>query len=254
MSPLRYVLCGLLLPGCIAQRSLPYLQNPQYSTAAPVAVANARPRYLVQAHDVLGVRVQSLQPEFNDLFNPADGRALLNSDPGALYLSGYPVTEQGDIGLPTVGKLHVGGLAVDEVQALVQQRVGTFVKGANVAVKLLSFKVTVLGEVRTPGRYYVYNGQATVLEGLGLAGDLTEYGNRHNVKRIRQTPTGAEVVLLDLTDAALLQSPRYYLLPNDVLYVEPLRARAARANANNLGLVFSAVSAVVLLLSYLRYK
>ncbi|MDO7852505.1 polysaccharide biosynthesis/export family protein [Hymenobacter convexus] len=251
---LRWLLPGLvLLSSCVAQRQLPYLQSPGYSTATATAVANARPSYRIQPNDVLSIRVQSPQPEFNELFNVTDARtAMFGSDPGTMFLSGYSVGEDGQITLPTVGALKVVGLDVPAVQALVQQRVGSFVRGANVVVKLLSFKLTVLGEVRSPGRYFVYNGQASVLEGLGLAGDLTEYGNRQNVKLIRQTPTGAQVVLLDLTDPALLASPYYYLLPNDALYVEPLKARAARANAGNLGLAFAGVSAIVLLLSFLK--
>lgn len=242
----------LLLSGCIEQRQLPYLQNPKYSAASPVAVANARPIYQVQPNDVLSIRVQSAQTEFNEMFNTTDTRTILSSDPGIMFLSGYSVTEEGEITLPTVGRIKVGGLTMEKAQALVQQRVGGFVRGANVVVKLLSFKVTVLGEVRAPGRYYVYNDQATVLEGLGLAGDLTEFGNRQQVKLVRQTVTGSEVVLLDLTDPALLRSPYYYLQPNDALYIEPLKARASRANANNLGLIFGGLSTIVLLLSFLR--
>ncbi|NVO32566.1 polysaccharide biosynthesis/export family protein [Hymenobacter lapidiphilus] len=257
MPSLRYSCRGLLgaallLSGCIEQRQLPYLQSTQYSASRPVAVTNVHPVYQVQPNDVLSIRVQSVQAEFNDVFNTADTRAMLNSDPGTMFLSGYSVTEEGEITLPTVGRLKVGGLSVEKVEELVQQRLGTFVRGANVVVKLLSFKVTVLGEVRSPGRYYVYNGQATVLEGLGMAGDLTEFGNRQHVKLVRQTPTGSEVVLLDLTDPALLRSPYYYLLPNDALYIEPLKARTSRANANNLGIIFSGLSTVVLLLSFLR--
>jgi polysaccharide export outer membrane protein len=242
----------LILSGCVSQRRLPYLQDAAYSATTPVAVPNARPAYLVEVSDVIAIRVQSVQPEFNDLFNIGDARGMLNSDPGAMFLSGYSVSEAGEIILPTVGRLKVAGLTVEGVQALVQQRVASYVRGANVVVRLISFKLTVLGEVRSPGRYYVYNAQATVLEGLGLAGDLTEFGNRQKVKLIRQTPTGSQVVLLDLTDAGLLRSPYYYLQPNDALYVEPLPARTNRANANNLGIIFSAISAIVLLLSYIR--
>jgi len=151
-----------------------------------------------------------------------------------------------------VGTVPVVGLTVDQVEALVQQKVGRFASGANVMVKLVSFKITVLGEVRAPGRYFVYNGQANVLEALGLAGDLNEFGNRQNVKLVRQTDKGSEVVLLDLTDPALLRSPYYYLLPNDALYVEPLKARTSRGNANNLGIVFAGLSTLVLLLGYIR--
>ncbi|MDJ0367192.1 polysaccharide biosynthesis/export family protein [Hymenobacter sp. H14-R3] len=246
------LVCALLAQGCISQRQLPYLQSTSYSLAQPQETVAARPVYHIQPSDVLSIRVQSVQPELNDLFNISDARSLGASDPSTLYLNGYSVNAEGQISLPTVGKLQVGGLSVEQVQALVQQRVTSFASGANVLVKLISFKLTVLGEVRTPGRYFVYNGQANVLEALGLAGDLTEFGNRQNVKLIRQTPKGSEVVLLDLTDPALLRSPYYYLLPNDALYVEPLKARTSRANANNLGIVFAGISAIVLLLSYIR--
>jgi len=252
---LQLTILGVLLlglGGCVTQSKLPYLQTGAYSTQKPLQTENIRPIYKLQAGDVLSIRVQSVQPELNDLFNISDTRSMAVSDPSSLYLTGYSVNAEGQISLPTVGKLQVGGLSVEQVQALVQQRVTSFASGANVLVKLISFKLTVLGEVRTPGRYFVYNGQASVLEALGLAGDLTEYGNRQNVKLIRQTAKGSEVVLLDLTDPALLRSPYYYLLPNDALYVEPLKARTSRANANNLGIVFAGISAIVLLLSYLR--
>ena len=246
------LLCGLWAAGCVSQRQLPYLQNADYSVTKPVEVVNARAVYHIQPNDVLSIRVQSAQAEFNELFNISDTRAMIGADPGALFLTGYSVSLNGQINLPTVGAVSVLGLTIEQVQALVQQRVGQFVTGANVLVKLISFKLTVLGEVRNPGRYLIYNGQATVLEALGLAGDLTEFGNRQNVKLVRQTNQGSEVVLLDLTSAALLTSPYYYLLPNDALYVEPLKARTSRANLNNLGIVFGGISAIVLLLSYIR--
>ena len=246
------LVCAWLAQGCISQRQLPYLQSSSYSFGQPQAVALARPVYHIQPNDVLSIRVQSVQSELNEQFNISDTRNLFSGDPSTLYLTGYSVNAEGQISLPTVGLLPVGGLTVEQVQALVQKRVSAFANGANVLVKLLSFKLTVLGEVRSPGRYFVYNGQASVLEALGLAGDLTEYGNRQNVKLVRQTPKGSEVVLLDLTNPELLRSPYYYLLPNDALYVEPLKARTSRANANNLGIVFAGISAIVLLLSYIR--
>ncbi|TGE29991.1 polysaccharide export protein [Hymenobacter metallicola] len=231
---------------------MPYLQGKEYSTKTPVNVANERLIYRIQSSDVLSIRVQSVQPALNEIFNITDSRAVFSGDPSNLFLAGYSVDEAGNINLPTVGKVKVEGLTLDQAQTLVQQQVGKYVRDVNVLVKLLSFKVTVLGEVRNPGRYFIYNAQATLLEGLGLAGDLTEFGNRQNVKLIRQTASGSEVVLLDLTDPELLKSKYYYLLPNDALYVEPLKARTTRGNANNLGLVFAGVSSLVLILSYLK--
>jgi polysaccharide export outer membrane protein len=236
----------------VAQQKLPYLQGQSYSTVNPVEIVNARPDYHLQAGDVLSIRVQSVQPALSDIFNVPTTQTMTSGDPSTLYLAGYPVDEAGTINLPTVGRVQVSGLSVKQAETLVQGKVSAYVRDANVLMKLLSFKITVLGEVRQPGRYFIYNPQATVLEGLGLAGDLTEFGNRENVKLVRQTPKGSQVILLDLTDAKLLQSPYYYLLPNDALYIEPLKARAVRGNANNLGIVFAGVSAIVLLLSFLN--
>ena len=246
------VLLAGLLGSCVAQRELPYLQGKDYSTQATVQVENERQVYRLQPGDVLSIRVQSVQPALNDLFSMTTGQNIQSGDPGNLFVSGYSVDEAGTIALPTVGRLKVAGLTVEETQLLVQKEVGRFMREANVVVKLTSFKLTILGEVRVPGRYFVYNAQATVLEALGLAGDLTEFGNRTNVKLIRPTPKGSEVVLLDLTDPNLLRSKYYYLLPNDALYVEPLKARTNRGNSNNLGLVFGGLSTIILLLSFIK--
>ncbi len=95
---------------------------------------------------------------------------------------------------------------------------------------LISFKVTVLGEVNNPGYHYVCNNQIAILEAFGLATDLNPVGSEKNVKLIRQVPDGSEIVLLDLMDPRLLKSKHLYLMPNDALYVEPLPARSSRLN------------------------
>ncbi|HEX8349247.1 MAG TPA: polysaccharide biosynthesis/export family protein [Hymenobacter sp.] len=240
------------LEGCVSQRNLPYFQGGKYSTTTPTTVENDPPSYHIQPNDVLSIRVQSVQPALSDQFNLMGSQSMYSGDPGTLYLSGYPVDDAGNITMPTIGKVAVRGLTLDQAQRVVQQQVGRYLRDANVLIKLLSFKITVLGEVRIPGRFFIYNSQATVLEALGMAGDLSEFGNRKNVKLIRQTLKGSEVVLLDLTSPKLLQSPYYYLRPNDALYVEPLKARTARGNITNLALVFSGISAIVLLLNFVQ--
>lgn len=262
MHPLLYLRTRViiwLLPGllaaCVSQRQLPYLQGTGYSTKAAVPVENERAAYRIQPGDVLSIHVQSVQPSLNDLFSISSGQNIQSGDPGNLFVAGYSVDATGSLTLPTIGRVKVAGLTVEETQLLVQREVvPRFIRDANVIVKLTSFKVTILGEVRAPGRYFVFNSQATVLEALGLAGDLTEFGNRTNVKLIRPTAKGSEVVLLNLTDPNLLRSKYYYLLPNDALYVEPLRARNSRGNANNLGLVFAGLSTIILLLSFIRTR
>jgi polysaccharide export outer membrane protein len=172
------------------------------------------------------------------------------SNPGNLFLEGYSVDDLGRVNLPILGLLTVKDLTMDEVQNLIQTNANKFLKNATVVVKLISFKITVLGEVNNPGYHYVYNNQATILEALGLAGDLTIFASRKDVRLIRAVPRGSEVVLLDLKDPELLRSKYFYLMPNDVLYVEPLRARSKRSNLENLTLVFSAITTAVLILNY----
>jgi polysaccharide export outer membrane protein len=121
-----------------------------------------------------------------------------------------------------------------------------------VIVKLTSFKITILGEVKNPGYYYVYNNQATLLEALGLAGDLSTYGSRKNVKLIRQKPEGSQVVLIDLTNADLLKSEFFFLMPGDVIYVEPFGARSKRTNLEVLNVVFAGLTTIVLIFSYVN--
>ena len=214
---------------------------------------NKKTVYRIQPNDILSIKVKSsTDADVSDLFNITTTTQVSQfSSPGNLYLEGYSVDQFGKITLPILGPLTVKDLSLEQVQELIQANANKYLKNAIVIVKLISFKITVLGEVNSPGYYYVYNNQATILEGLGLAGDLTQFGSRKNVKLIRQLPTGSEVVLLDLRDPKVLNSKYFFLMPNDVLYVEPFRARSKKMNLDNLTLVFSAATTAILILNYL---
>ncbi len=255
-SAVRLVLLGVLmistsLVSCVPTRDISYLQG-AYS-AQPTSVENEPTEYLIMPNDVLYIRVQSAQPELTKAFNLHENELVFNqSDPGSLYINGYVVDKTGVIKLPTLGDVSVKGLTLDAAQRQVQLAMDKYVRNAAVVLRLVSFRITVLGEVRTPGRYTVFNDRATVLEALGLAGDLTTLGNRRNVKLIRQTKEGSEVVLLDLTRPDLLSSPYYYLLPNDALYVEPAKALTQRGNSVSLALLFSGLGTAALLYGLFR--
>ncbi len=237
----------------MSNRELAYMQNDRYNTSSPVSVANGPKPYRLQANDVLSVKVQSEQPELSNLFNVVDpGSNMAFGGPSALYMSGYTIDAAGNITLPTIGKLKIAGLTSTETQDLIQQNLNKYLVGTTVIVKLLSFKVSVLGGVRNPGYYYVYNEQANILEGLSLAGDLTQAGDRRRVKLIRQTAGGSEVIMLDLTDPNLVQSPYYYLMPNDVIYIDPLRTQLKRENLVVVTALLGVISTGVLLLNYFR--
>lgn len=235
------------LSSCYSSKELIYLQSEEFNNEYPTLITNKRPEYRLQVNDVLQIDVRNPDPTTTALFSKNEGNvANGNVNNAFLYLSGYSIGDQGFINIPIVGKVKVDGLTVNEAETLVQTEIDKYLNNASVEVKLVSFKISVLGEVNNPGYYLIYNGQANVLEALSLAGDVTQFGSRNDLKLIRQTDEGSEVILLDLTDAELMHSKYYFLLPNDVIYVEPNNEQVKRANLEPLTVVFSALTTLAL--------
>lgn len=244
----------LLTSSCYYNKRLVYLQDRRFSERESTLVENKRTPYQLQTADVITVQIKSsAEKEVSGIFNIST-QNLMVANQGTLYLEGYSVDTSGKITLPILGELMVKDLTVEEAQQFIQSNANKYFNNAIVIVKLVSFKVTVLGEVKNPGYYFVYNNQATALEALGMAGDITTFGNRRNIKLLRQNTSGTEVILLDITNSDLLKSEFFYLKPGDVLYVEPLKARSKRANLELLSLVFAGITAAVLIFSYVNPK
>ncbi|CAM3676213.1 polysaccharide biosynthesis/export family protein [Pontibacter korlensis] len=227
----------------MSKKELVYLQNSNLKENVPTDFQTRLTAYKLQSNDVLSIKVLSVDPDMSNLFNITNpNNAFGMSDPGTMYLSGYAIDNEGFINLPTVGKLKVEGLTTSQTQELVQRNLDRYITDATVVVKLISFRISVIGEVRNPGHFYIYNERANLLEGLSMAGDLTQSADRENVKIIRQKKDGqTEIVLLDLKDPNLVQSQYYYLMPNDVVYVEPLGTQLKRDNL----IVWNAVLGVI---------
>jgi|SRR5690606_40773346 len=237
---------------CYYNKRMVYFQNKDFSESFATPIRNQPTQYRLRPNDILSVKVKSsTEAGISDIFNITPSTNFFNVDAGNVYLQGYSIDSEGAITLPILGRVVVKDLTVEEAQNLIQAEANKYLNNATVIVKLVSFKITVLGEVNAPGYYYAFNNQLTLPEGLGLARDLTERGNRRKVKLIRQTPTGSEVVLLNLNDPDLLKSKYYYLMPNDVLYVEPFKANTGRSNAQLLTLVFSGLTTAILVLNYI---
>ena len=141
---------------------------------------------------------------------------------------------------------------MEEIISLIRQRSNQFLKDATVVVKLVSFKVSVIGEVNRPGSYNNYNSQLTVLEVISLAGDITDYGNRKSVLVLRPVTGGTKSFRLDLTDRQILTSDGFYLLPNDIVYVEPIKSKTFRINIPTISLFLTSVSTLILVLNYIN--
>jgi polysaccharide export outer membrane protein len=180
------------------------------------------------------------------------GANYLSSD-ASIYLQSYTLDEDGCIELPLTGKIELKNLTIDEAKERLQTEINKYVNQTTVIVKLSNFNLTVMGEVVRPGMYKVYQSQINLFEALSLAGNMTGYAKNEEVKIIRQTDNGSEIVTVNLGDANILSSPYYYMKPNDIVYVEPLKIKQWGFTTFPYSTVLSVVSlAVTLYLAFTR--
>ena len=175
--------------------------------------------YQIRSNDQLFIQVISDDPLNAAFLNLTNTQSSMGNSAN-LELITYLVDGEGKISYPQLGEIHVSGKTVGQVRDQIQVEVDRYLEAASVFVKLVNRNVTVLGEVKAPGQKLMVKSQLTIFEALGTAGDLTDYGNRQNIKLIRELPEGKHVELLDLTQPDLIYSPYYYILPHDVIYVE----------------------------------
>lgn len=198
--------------------------------------------YLLQPGDVLSIVVKSLDELNAQIFNIQSQPNYGNVNGNSLFLSGYTINGEGNIKLPILGDIKMENISVGQAEQIIQAEVDKYLKNSTVIVKMVSFKVSVLGDVKNPGYYYFFNAKGNIFEGLSMAGDITPTGNHKQIKLIRQTLSGSEAHLLDLTDPKVIESEFFYLLPNDIIYVEPLRANTTRRNLELISYISSGLS------------
>jgi polysaccharide export outer membrane protein len=170
------------------------------------------------------------------------------------YLYGYSVSDSGTIQLPVLGTIKIADLTINQCRDQIQKKTEIYLKDGIAVVKLLSFKVTILGEVKSPGVKTNLKDNLTLFEGIGLAGDLTDFAERTNVLLMRQTPDGVKSMRVNLQDKNLLFSEAYYLVPNDILIVEPRKGKLFTMNSPNISIYLSILTTTLLMISFLGLK
>jgi len=192
------------------------------NTGETYATGPVPEEYSIRANDQLYIQVISDDPLNAAFLNLTSVQNISNagSSSGSMELITYLVDNEGNIEYPQLGKIQVKGLMTGEVREIIQKGVDKYLQSASVFVKLVNRNITVLGEVRSPGQQLMVKNQLTIFEALGTAGDITDWGNFENVKIIREVPEGRYIAQLDLTAPDVIQSPYYYVLPNDIIYVE----------------------------------
>jgi polysaccharide export outer membrane protein len=213
---------------CVSPKSIVYFQGDSLRYSSQEITQRYIPA--IQPSDILSIIVGSLNAEANEVFNTPNlfttASTNYSSVGGArVQPLGYLVDADGAIEIPLVGKLKVAGLRTTDAADTIRIRLQNFLKEPSVIVRNLNFKVSVMGEVKLPAVYVIPDEKITLPEVLSLAGDLTIYGNRSNVMIIREENGKREYARIDLTTRDVFNSPYYYLHKNDVIYVEPVKAR-----------------------------
>lgn len=216
----------LLFTSCTPQKNLMYFQQKEgsdtsahYKYTYPEGQENYSPNYLLEARDVLYITIKSsVDAESNKLFSDQQSYNSLQSESG-IYLNSYVIDRYGEINLPVVGKINLKGLSIEEARNKIEKKVAEWIVDPVVICKMVSFKISILGDVNRPGTYTFYQDNVSIFDVVSAAGDLTYYGNREEVKIIRKTSTYDEIIKVDLRDVDVLKNPIYYLQPGDIVYV-----------------------------------
>ncbi len=246
-----FVIAVSVLSSCVPQRKMMYLQMEDQTETKPSFENERSISYRIQPGDNLYIKVVSLDEKTAMMFNPLErtsGGSNVNDQ--GIYLNSYTVSEQGTIEFPLAGQIYVQNLNVEQIKERIQEILDEYLKETVLIVKLVNFNLTVLGEVRRPGQYKVYQSEINIFEALSMAGDLTEFAKRDDIKIIRQTKTGSEIIMVDMEKADILSSDYYYLKPNDIIYVEPLKIKQFGFATFPYALVFSSISTALLLINF----
>ncbi len=240
----------VILSSCVSHNSLIYLQDK--AGIGPVVPINPV-EYQVKKGDLLQLRVHSLDPNVELTFNgslSAISSGVANAR-SSFYLLGNSVNGEGKIVLPVIGEVEVSGRTIEETRKLIQDKLDVYFVNATASVKLLNQNFTILGEVTRPGTYDMFSDKFSVLDALGLAGDMTDYGNR-KVRIWRRGETEILSHTIDLTSRDVISSEWFFLQPGDFIYVEPVKQKRTGFGTFPFGVVFQSITTAVTLFYFFK--
>ncbi len=232
-APISILLIFFTLASCVTNKELTYFGEKE-GDAALIEQSirlNEKP-YRVQVGDLLSINIKSTDAKLVAMFQPVSSSSnsnRLESDQ-SLYYSGFTVTKHGNIKIPVLGTMNVLAFTLEEIEAAIKKKLleEYFNKEEDlfIVVKLAGLRFTVTGEVRNTGIFTLFQDRVNIIEALASAGDITDVGNRQDVLVIRQYPQGQKIHHIDLTSIEALSSPYYYIQPNDMVYVKPLKQKS----------------------------
>ena len=239
-----------LISSCVTQSNLEYMQDRVFSQESRQEPEFSE--YRLQANDALYIQINSLDDQASNIFSMSGTQMTL--EPYSAYMNSYTIDAEGNIALPIVGKLQVTGKTLNEVKEMIQNEVDNILSLPMITVRLVNRYVDILGEVTSPGHYVYSQDKLTIFNAIGLAGDITEYGNRRKVTLVRNEEGQNRINELDLTKTDILASPYYFIQPNDLIYVSPLRKRIWGMREFPFTLIFSTITTGIVIYTFIQQQ
>ncbi len=237
-------LFGALMFGCVSSKKTTYFQDKDGQILKETLI-NYEP--MLQIGDILTINVATTEAEAALPFNLYEAQGVANLVPLP-----HIINADGEINFPVIGKIKVAQLTTKQLANELTEKLLPYLKKPIVNIRLTNFKVTILGEVNSPGNYPVLNERISIIEAIGLAGDLTIYGKRKTVTLIREQDGKRIFIPIDLTNKELFDSPYFYLAQNDVIYVEANRTKVNSSGVGpNTSILVSSFSVLMTLVAIL---
>lgn len=214
----------LALNSCVTTQDSTYLQVYPESQYSGEYVPPET--YLIKTNDNLYIRVSTPDPSLSAIFNVFDqSGGMLQADEASAQLMSYSVELDGTVDIPYAGRVEVAGKTLEEAKQVIEEVLGEYVTDLSVTVKLVNNYVSVLGEINNPGMYPIYKDRLNVFQAIAMAGDVDEFSDRYEISIIRETEGKSIIKEFNITDRNIVDSEFYYIMPNDVIYVKPMKGR-----------------------------
>jgi len=254
-----FVSCFLLSSCKITQQTIPYFHDLPDTARPTLAKTVPFKNPVIQPDDLVSITIQTIDNTFtNTTVNTTNANSSAGAPNSTPVPSGYLVNKDGIVTLPFIGKIKLSGFTIAQAQDAVQQAAEKYFNDPIVNVRYANFKITVLGEVRSPSSFVMPNEKVTIFDAIGMAGDLTIYGRRDNILLLRDTTgNNRQMVRLNLNSKDIVSSPYFYLQPNDMVYVEPNKNRIESTDMQRnrtigiIGIALSALSVITLVITRL---
>ncbi len=246
-----YIIIAFSLASCVTNKKLNYLQSQANLKDTTTYTPSTPNLYKLKTGDELFIEVKPLYSLGESAFGSDNSSSSTRTSISNAYFYSYPVYDDGNIDYPYIGKIQVRGLTLQEARNTVIKHFSDYLQGISITVKLANNYINILGEVKSPGRKQLNTEQLNIFEALALAGDLTSYAQRTEIKIIRETDQGPVIKTFDIRKEDIIHSEFYWIMPGDIIYVSRIKGQFFKMDSFNnfLAIFSSSLSLIILTLS-----